>query len=200
MTYNVSRAMMEGYLFRLLRDLLTALKYGQVGWTNELAKHSGCTDIGRLTVSQLLAVLQSEAHQTELWDQCRDHPVLAFRGQQLGECLLDAEKTADLLERHLRHLEWHIHRLYRIRCCIVHGSLIRFRLSLYAANLEYYLKRTTLFVLESFRDNAHVRTLDELFVRGAISFDRVVASLRDEKAGAKRVREAVYAGVVVQEG
>lgn len=199
-THNVSRAMMKGYLFRLLRDLLTALKYCEVNWTDELAKHSGCTEIGGLSISRLLVVLQSEGYQAQLWEQCRDHPVLVFRGQQLGECLLDAEKTADLLERHLRHIGWHIHRLYRIRCCIVHGSPIRFRLSLYTANLEYYLKQTTLFVLESFRDNAHVRTLDELFARGAISFDRVVASLRDKKASAKRVREAVYADVAVKEG
>lgn len=198
-THNVSRAMSKGYLFRLLRDLLTALKYCELDWTNELGKHSGCKRIGDLSVSQLLAVLQSEDHEAELWDQCKDHPVLAFRGQQLGECLRDAEKTADLLERHLRHLEWHIHRLYRIRCCIVHGSLIRFRLSLYAANLEYYLKRTILFVLESFRDNTHVRALDELFSRGAISFDRIIASLRDKKAGEERVREAVFADVVVRE-
>ncbi len=125
--------------------------------------------------------------------------MVVWRGKQLGASLLDTKRTACLLERHLRHLEWHIHRLYRIRCRIVHGSPVRFKLGLYAANLEYYLKQTILFVMESFRENSHIYNLDELFARARVASQRVIGSLRQDNAGEAHIREAVYAGVVVKE-
>jgi len=198
-TRNGSRAMMQGYLFKLLRDLATTLKYCRIEWTEGLRKVSGSHSLAALSVSQLLSVLQSEQGQTALWKQCADHPVVVWRGKQLGACLMNAVETASVLERHLLHLEWHMHRLYRIRCCVVHGSPVRFKLDLYTANLEYYLKRTILFVMESFRENNHIGNLGDLFARASIAFDRTVDSLKRENAGDAQVREAVYAGVVVQE-
>ena len=196
--HNVSRAMIKDYLLRTVRDLLVTLKYCRVDWSEDLARQSGCANLKEVSVGQLLRVLQSKSHQEQLWEKCKDHPLLVYRGGKISEWLRDPKMIAAQLELHRQHLEWHLNRLYRIRCCIVHGSPIHFRLGLFAANLEYYLKQLILFVLAAFRDNEHLTHLDELFRRASISYDRLVAGLKEETAGVDEAREAVFADIVVK--
>lgn len=196
--HNVSRAMLKDYLSRTVRDLLATLKYLKVEWTDNLATRSGCESLAALSVGGLLAILQSEPDHDELWGKCDSHPLLVYRGRKIGECLSDPKKVASQLELHRQHLEWHLNRLYRIRCCIVHGSPIRFRLGLFAANLEYYLKQLILFALAAFRHNQHLANLDELFQRVSASHDRTIETLNDDSAGLGEAREAVFADVVVK--
>ncbi len=198
-THNVSRAMMRRYIFRLVRDLLTTLKYLRIEWPAELAGHTGCATLNDVTISQLLALLQSPPHAGKLWQLCIHHPVVVFRGKSIAEALSSPTKMLEMLRSHLQHLEWHVARLYRIRCCIVHGSLIRFRLGLFAANLEFYLKELTRFTLASFRDNDHIESLEELFHRAAVTCNRTLGNLEDQQANADTTREAVFRDVVVRE-
>ena len=197
-THNVSRAMMKKYFFRLLRDLLTTLKYCAIEWPELLAEHTGCKDLEKLSVRQLLDVLQSKGHQEELWKACGKHPTLAYYGPRLGACFLDTRATLHQLDCHLKHLEWHVTRLWRIRCCIVHGSPIRFRLGLLSANLEFYLKQVILFAFESFREHDHVRSLADLFLRSSIEFDRLTDRLAGTSADDAEVRSAVFAEAVTR--
>ena len=198
-TRNVSRAMVVPYAFRLLRDLMVTLKYCQIEWDGQLPAKSGCDDLSTLSVSQLLSLLQSEAAQDELWQRCEGHPVVAFRGRAICEWVSSPTSFVAGLESHLRHLEWHLRRLYRIRCRLIHGSDVRFHLGLFAANLEYYLRRAILFVLDAFHEHDHVASLGEVFGRSELTYDRVVASLKKEGAGDREIRAAVFAGVVLEE-
>lgn len=198
-SHNVSRAMLKDYLRRTLQDLLTTLKHSRIEWPKDLADHSACGNVRDLALPQLAAVLQSNQHLDLLCDQCGDHPVLEYRIRETGQWMVDPKKTVEQLERHRSHLEWHLSRLYRIRCCIVHGSPIRFRLGLFVANLEYYLKQLILFVLHAFRDNDHLHDLEELFRRSSIAYDRIIERLKDQSAGPSDIRAAVFADVVVKE-
>ncbi len=198
-THNVSHAMMRRYVFRLVRDLLTTLKYLRVEWPADLAGHTGCATLDDLTISQLLTVLQSNKHAATLWQLCAGHPMVVLRGKSVEKALSSPKAMLEKLRGHLRHLEWHVARLYRIRCCIVHGSPIRFQLGLFAANLEFYLKELTRFTLTSFRDNDHIESLEELFHRATVACDRTMADLDNQNAIADSVREAVFSDVVVRE-
>jgi hypothetical protein len=198
-THNVSRAMMRRYVFRLVRDLLTTLKYLRIEWPADLAGRTGCATLNDLTISQLLAVLQSNTHAARLWQLCADHPMVVFRGKAIEKALSSPKAMLEKLRGHLRHLEWHVARLYRIRCCIVHGSPIRFQLGLFAANLEFYLKELTRFTLTSFRENDHIESLEELFHRATIACDRAMDDLGDQQASVDTVREAVFSDIVVRE-
>lgn len=198
-THNVSRAMMRRYVFRLVRDLLVTLKYLRIEWPADLAGHTGCATLNDLTISQLLAVLQSNTHAAKLWQLCADHPMIVFRGKPIEKALSSPKAMLEKVRGHLHHLEWHVARLYRIRCCIVHGSPIRFQLGLFAANLEFYLKELIRFTLTSFRDNDHIESLEELFHRATVAFDRTTADLGDQQPSADIVREAVFNDVVVRE-
>jgi hypothetical protein len=191
-TFNVSRVMAIPYLHRLIRDLLTTLKYSKIYWPQELVDISGCNDLEQLTVNQLIAVLQSEEAQNKLWEQCTAIPTLSFRGRELGDFLRDPQKTAKRLKEHVEHLEWHLNRIYRIRCCIVHGALIRFRLGLITANLEFYLKQVIQLVLKTFRNYDHIGSLSEFFHRAEFSYERTIESLEKEGAGPEQVKIAAF--------
>jgi hypothetical protein len=198
-THNVSRAMMRRYVFRLIRDLLTTLKHLRIEWLAELAGHAGCATLNDLTISQLLTLLQSNTHAEKLWQLCAGHPMVPSRGKSIEKALSSPKAMLENLRKHVRHLEWHVARLYRIRCCIVHGSPIRFQLGLFAANLEFYLKELIRFTLASFRDNDHIESLEELFHRVAVMYDRTSTDLEDQHSDAETVREAVFSDVVVRE-
>lgn len=196
---NVSRAMIQGYLFRMIRDLLGTLKHCKIRWPSELVTLTSCDNLNDLSVGQLISILQSDAEEKLLWDQCDQHPTLVHRGTAIAQWLSDPKKMAGQLELHRQHLEWHLDRLWRIRCCIVHGSPIRFKLGLFSANLEYYLKQIILFVLSAFRQNEHITSLEEVFRRTTISYDRLVAGLTDPSATVDHAREAVFADIVVKD-
>ena len=146
-----------------------------------------------------MAVLQNAGAANSLWGQCGGNPVVAFRGRKLTTAWSSAKGTAGLIKTHHAHLLWHISRLYRIRCCIVHGAPIRFRLALLAANLEFYLKELILFVIDSFRRHQHVTALDAIYGRAELGYASVVGALEATAAGTDAVTGAVFNSLVIQE-
>ncbi len=195
-TCNVSRAMAVPYLHRLVRDFATTLKYCRITWPEQLVEISECALLDDLTVNQLVTILQSDKQQI-LWDQCQKFPMVCCRGIEIGDFLSSPHKTSIRLQGHLRHLEWHLERLYRIRCCIVHGAPVRFRLGLLAANLEYYLKQVILQVLKTFNNNDHIGGLADFFERAAFAYDRTLKELDEKTAGLEQVRSAVFLDFVL---
>ncbi|ADH86804.1 hypothetical protein DaAHT2_2134 [Desulfurivibrio alkaliphilus AHT 2] len=162
----------------------------------KLEEVSGCSQLDQLTAEHLVTILQSEERQT-LWDQCADYPTLLLRGQEIADSLSEPQKTALRLKNHLQHLEWHLARLYRIRCCIVHGSPVRFRLGLLTANLEYYLKQVILLVISTFKNNGHVEGLADFFERAAFACKQAMEELEASDSGPDNVRSAVFRDFVL---
>ena len=194
--FNISRAMAVPYLRRLVDDMVNTLKYCKINWPARLEEASGCSRLDQLTADHLVTILQSEERQA-LWDQCADHPTLQLRGQEIADFLSEPQRTALRLKNHLQHLEWHLARLYRIRCCIVHGSPVRFRLGLLTANLEYYLKQVILLVISTFKNNGHVEGLTDFFERAAFACKQVMEELESPNSGPDSVRSAVFRDFVL---
>jgi hypothetical protein len=197
--HNASHALVQPYLFRLLRDILATLKYCEIEWPPELAAAAGCDTLEELDCPKLLTLLQNPSGSTTLWQRCSEHPVVVFRGRKLADALSTPSTALGLLKLHYSHVLWQIGRVYRIRCCIVHGSPIRFRLALLAANLEFYLKEVILFVIDSFQHHRHITTLEEVYGRAELNFSGVVSMLQAANAPADTVRLAVFNSIVIQE-
>ncbi len=195
---HVSRVMINTYISKLLSDLLVTLKYLKIHWPPELAVVAECNSLNDLSICQLLNVLQS-GQSALLWQQCAEHPLVAFRGCRIADAVRDPKTMIELLESHQHHLEWHMARLYRIRCCIVHGSEIRFHLALPAANLEYYLKQTIAIVLKALTTYPHIKSLGELFARANYGYQRTMCVLRADGADIKTIREVIVSDVVIKE-
>ncbi|MFO0822033.1 MAG: hypothetical protein U0792_02765 [Gemmataceae bacterium] len=174
------------------------LKHFRIGWPEELKTSSGAASLTELTQAQFVALLQDAGARPKLWEQCKQHPLITYHGERLGKAFESPGAVADLLQRHLDHLEWQIARLYRIRCCLVHGSEVRHPLPPFAANLEYYLKQLIIFVINALSSHAHIRSRQELFLRASLTHDRKMQLLKTNGAGKEAVTRAVFEDIVLR--
>jgi len=192
---RTSNCILHGYLFRICRDLLISVKYHGVSWNQDFAKESDSQQLVSLSVGGLIKLLQS-GHGKAMCNSLKGNLLLERHANRVRQWLTDAKACYQQLEGHFTGVQWHLHRLYRIRCCIVHGSPVRFKLTLAAANLEYYLKQTILLMMEALDNHEHVNELDEVYERAEISNDRVLTALNEKTADHQTIRNAVYSNLV----
>jgi hypothetical protein len=194
---HTSDALLQRYLYRFISDLVRTLKGHKIAWTNDLANDSGAPTLEELDYPRALKLIESPVHSETLANSFPDNPVARIRIRRLAAKLQGPVKTADALAAHHRYLRWDLGRLYRIRCCIVHGSEVRFRLPLFTANMEFYLKDLIVVCLRSFSMNAHLTSLREIYQRAAVARERLDKELRANppingaKGGARLVASAI---------
>ena len=196
---HASDALLQRYLYRLLGDLTRTLKAHAITWDNDLATGSGAAILDDLRHPGTLKLLQSATLAEKLASSFSENPVVGFRIRRLATILQHPTKTAEALARHHRHLVWQLGRLYRIRCCIVHGSQVRFKLPLFTANMEFYLKELIIVCLRSLTLNEHVSSLREVFQRAAFARQRVNAELQAAAPAPDAIRNAVFNSIIIQE-
>jgi len=196
---HASDALLQRYLYRLVSDLVRTIKGQSIAWDGDLATASGAAMLNELEYPGALKLLQSQPLAEKLAKSFPDNPVAALRISRLAAVLQDPQKTAELLAAHYRHLLWQLGRLYRIRCCIVHGSAVRFKLPLFTANMEFYLKELIIVCLRSLTLNQHLASLREVFQRAAFARQRVDADLRAAPPVPDAIRSAVFNSVIIQE-
>jgi hypothetical protein len=194
-----SDALLQRYLYRILNDLLRTMQEHQVSWAPDLAAHCGCAKLSDLKLPELIKALQSRPHAEALALAFGNHPVAAFRIHRLAEKLQDPKKTAEFLQTHHRHVFWQMARLYRIRCCIVHGSPLHFKFPLLTANLEFYLKEIIIVCQASLGQFPHVCSLREVFQRAGVMRERVRKELEASGATLESVHNAVFSSIVTLE-
>jgi hypothetical protein len=196
---HASDALLQRYLYRLVGDLLRAMKEHEVEWKPDFQQHTGCQTLDELNAQGLLKLLQSSTHAVALAKSFPGHPIAEFRITRLADQLQDAKKTADLLAVHHKHLIWQLTRLYRIRCCLVHGSSIPFKLPLFAANLEFYLRELIVVCLRALSLNPHIHSLREVFQRAALVRQRTDQELRAANPIPDAIKSAVFNATIIQE-
>ena len=197
---HASDALFQRYLYRLVSDLVRTLKEQSIVWDNDLATASDAATLNELEYPSALKLLQSQPLAAKLANGFPDNPVAAMRINRLAGILQDPKTTATFLAAHHRHLLWQLGRLYRVRCCIVHGSQVRFKLPLFTANMEFYLKELIIVCLRSLTLNDHVSSLREVFQRAAFARQLVDTDLQAAvPPGADAIRKAVFNSVVIQE-
>ena len=194
---NVKHGMLCGYLFRILRDMLITLKYLRVEWHADYRAVVPVESFAEIDVPGLLRIIREKTLATRLWGSIPNCSYVAERGRQISEWVTEPVKAESQLRSHLQRLNWHVDRLYRIRCCLVHGAPVRFRLALYSANLEYYLKQMLIFTLYELAMHEHITDLASLYQRNAVLWTRRLAALKDTKFGnEKTINEAIFASAV----
>jgi hypothetical protein len=81
-------------------------------------------------------------------------------------------------EEHEQRLRWHLQRLWRARCDIVHSAERAVSAALLCANLEYYLKVTLMALLKALREVPTLSGPKEFFDRQTHSYQALQASLK----------------------
>ena len=118
--------------------------------------------------------LQDPKKFKEILDSLHKSPLLKNTLKIFKEQTQDANSVSKFLLRHENHLRWHMNRLWRMRCDIVHSANYSINLTLLSANLEYYLKTVLWLLLKFLRANPNIESIKELFART----DSAVQSLK----------------------
>jgi hypothetical protein len=196
-TQNVSHVMIHGHLARILRDMLITLKMLKIPWQDAFGELTGASGWRAVDLHSFARLFQNAQHAQAVVSTIKQHPMIKRRCHRISEWLTDPKKTREYLQQQHNRLQWHLDRLYRIRCCIVHGARVRFQLPLFAANLEYYLKQTLLFVLNALYEQPQIADLEGLFQRCQIVHKRQIERL-GAKPDQQSILEVVFPNVVVQ--
>lgn len=104
-----------------------------------------------------------------------------FAQQQFADFFLGLNDPKILHNRNAAHeqrLRWHLQRLWRARCDIVHSGEQVVSAALLCANLEYYLKTTLMALLKALRDIPTLSGPKEFFERQAHTYSALQADLK----------------------
>lgn len=122
---------------------------------------------------QLLNVLRDVRAAQAVEDALvADHPWVQMRWKRFRNLAGSTDLLAAHLAAHEQRLRWHLQRLYRIRCCLVHGTPVQTPLQLPAANLEYYLREAIYRVLIAIGRSPNLHSLEAVFERATYCKER----------------------------
>ncbi len=137
-------------------------------WTPRVLEILGTAAPKHISLEQKLAVLQDAAAQTEIATALDSKPWIQSRWHRYVELAADQQKLAQHLREHDQRVRWHLLRLYRIRCCLVHGTPVEVPLQLPSANLEFYLREAIYVTIDSLLQASHIPSLDVVFERASL--------------------------------
>jgi hypothetical protein len=126
-----------------------------------------CTDIIKKedSILDVFDRIHNDLTFNKIVDSINDVPLLRHRLEHFKEQTKNTNAQFEILEKHEKHLHWHIHRIWRTRCDIVHSAEYSINLNLLCANLEYYLKFLICQIIDVFYSNQNISSINELYLR-----------------------------------
>ncbi|UJH77459.1 MULTISPECIES: hypothetical protein [Burkholderia cepacia complex] len=136
-----------------------------------------------LNLPQLYDVLSTPAHQATIHAALNGLPFAQRRCDQFMAVLTQPKDMGTFLERTETGLRWHLQRVYRARCDIVHSAGRMINIALLCANLEAYLKSVLTALLAAFGSVPTLGSPQEFFLRAERSYLNASVALKDSDAG-----------------
>ncbi|WP_186161215.1 hypothetical protein [Burkholderia gladioli] len=133
-------------------------------------------ELKELGLADFYRLLHDHAHRAAIDAACADVPFVRLHFQRLLATFIDGTKLKEALRNHERRMRWHVQRIYRARCDIVHSGQRMVDATLLCANLEFYLKTILASFLEALHRHPTLRSAREFFDRQEYALERV----RDE--------------------
>lgn len=154
-----------------LRDSLVDLK------VDLLDSKGSPIQLKSLNISELYALFNEVPIRTQLMSLSVD-PFFKNNLDEFLSNISSPEKIHSLLKSHERRLRWHIQRLYRARCDIVHSADQLVNAALLCANLEFYLKTTLTALLRALAKTPHIFSSKEFFDRQSRAYAKLLSDLK----------------------
>jgi hypothetical protein len=129
-----------------------------------------------LNFAELYDVLSRPEHRQTINDRLRDLPLMQMRFDQFMQYLASPADMHVFLGRVEQGLRWHLQRIYRARCDIVHSAGRMLNIALLCANLEAYLKSVLTALLAAFGRVPTLASPTEFFLRA----EHTYATARDK--------------------
>jgi len=186
------------YFALQLRSLARLVGFTCRNWPTEVTNLVGGPPAQKLNWTKIVTVLQDAGASKAVADALDNHPWVRNRWLHFQELSTVPLILAGYLSDHERLVHWHLHRLYRIRCCLVHGTPVLMPLQLPAANLEYYLREAIYVVLIALGRASQLKSLEVLFARAQYCSMRRKAILTGPGANAKSIRATLETDLTFQ--
>jgi len=187
------------YLAMQLRYLCGVVQATCGEWPPEVTTMLGEAPQKYLTAAQLVQALQTPAVADAIKVKVAARPWVELRWERFRLLVNDAPKLAAYLDDHETRVRWHLQRLYRMRCCLVHGTPVVTPLQLPTANLEYYLREAIYVVIEALEGASQIRSLEAVYDRTGLCASRRKEILHTKNLpAADAVRGAMQSGITFQ--
>ncbi|ALP68657.1 hypothetical protein [Paraburkholderia caribensis] len=135
-----------------------------------------------LDMAQLYDVLANPTHRDTIREHLTDIPLTQMRFKQFMSYLASPVALHGFLGKVEQGLRWHLQRIYRARCDIVHSAGRMVNIALLCANLEAYLKSVLTALLAAFGRIKTLGSPSEFFVRAEHGYATARESLRANDA------------------
>jgi hypothetical protein len=126
---------------------------------------------------RLFSIFCDPTMKAQILTAARSDPFLHMKLFDFLSEIADPKRIRTMLASHERRLRWHIQRLYRARCDIVHSAERVVNAALLCANLEFYLKTTLTALLNSLMASPHISGPKEFFDRQGHAYRRMMETL-----------------------
>lgn len=131
-----------------------------------------------LTNKKFYEMIRSSSGKRDVLVASANEPYLLHHLSQFIVNMEKDESVAALLKSHEQRVRWHIQRIYRARCDIVHSAQPVTMIGLLCANLEYYLRMTLNSMLISFQEIPTLRGPTEFFERKKYAYKSLLVMLQ----------------------
>ncbi|VVE51261.1 hypothetical protein PIN31009_04669 [Pandoraea iniqua] len=136
-----------------------------------------------LDLVQLYDTLSQADHRQTINAKLQALPLTQVRLDRFMEFLVSPQRMGEFLQRCEEGLRWHLQRIWRARCDIVHSGGRMVNIALLCANLEAYLKSVLTTLLAAFGRIPTLASPQEFFIRAEHSYARALEGLRKSDAG-----------------
>lgn len=161
---------------------LTALRSALVDMNVELRDSAGeLVELRGMGLAEFYQLLQEPQFRVAIEASCESRPFIWHRVRKILGTVTDDSKLRNTLENHERRMRWHIQRIYRARCDIVHSAQRVVDATLLCANLEFYLKTVLTSFLEALHRHPTLRSPREFFDRQEHALREIIGELNSQK-------------------
>lgn len=175
---------------------ITQLNYDLLNWNYEeyrslISKIDEGADSDTTTkIGAFLSMSKYNELRVQLYEKLRNYPLLKFRIYMLYERMNNPEKLLDALKRHIKRVEWQIHRVYRTRNLIVHSGILPKYADGIVENLHAYLDSLLETVIDLVQNEKSLGTLEQAYSEISVRWTYHLAVLEQMKK--KEVDESSF--------
>lgn len=173
----VSTAATHNYIYSLIKNFLEDCNRCKLKVTFE----GKCYEVGKLSPQEALNLFWSNNFLNITISECEGvNNLLSYRLKELINILKDGKKCADLLEKHRKNIQQHVHRLYRIRNSIVHSGEMQYNANLFTKHLYEYIEYAVSVVMHRL-DEDPTADLEQIFAQVRDSVEVTTETLKNSR-------------------
>jgi hypothetical protein len=172
-------ANLSGYAKGLVNDTRVTIKYLNRGNKYGLNEYYGVNRNSRIEYQMVLdKLISDDLSSGKIAEMLETNQYFKLIYMKLHKDLSSPDFAEKMIKNHKSMVEWQIARLWRIRCYLVHASPNPHKLVLYTSNLEYYLKKLLMYILENTR-NQKITSIKDIYYRTELSYENCIKSLSE---------------------